>query len=381
MGRSRRPDTPGGGMPQGIPPHASRHLTSKDLTGLARAALMGSSDDHDRLLNACWQYAYDAAIRFGRKHHGAEDTAQNAAMAVCELLKGRAAALTPDTVGGFVRVHVLRSAHAAAQRRLREASAAGHADPTREEPDSALKVETAEWAHVVRDVVDALPPRFYGSSATARTGAQATRSGRIYVREAPAGWPSGTAKEVVMRRTTPTPRRWTLAAGLVATVLFGSLAVSSFSRASHAQQPQRTVTFSQDPTAKDRTGDSVTTFRVEAQSNFGDNCIFKQIQMWDDTNGDGVVDGNEWKNTGHKESRRLGSGAATGVVGNIMEREVHPVKQAPGVGGPRLLRFCVTFGKWTDTDGDGKLQPEEVADPTTVYEPPGGFYPRPPYGP
>jgi RNA polymerase sigma factor (sigma-70 family) len=142
-------------MPQGIPPHGSQHLTSQDLTGLARAALGGSSDDRDRFLKACWQYAYAVAIWFGRKHQGAEDSAQNAALAVNGLFDTKT--IKAEAVGGLIRVLVLRHVYGAAQRRLREATVAGHQAPASEEPDSAIEVETAEWARRVLDAVDKLP--------------------------------------------------------------------------------------------------------------------------------------------------------------------------------------------------------------------------------
>jgi RNA polymerase sigma factor (sigma-70 family) len=134
-----------------------RHA-SEDLTNLARAALAGSSADLDRFISACWQYAYDAATWLKRQHQGAEDSAQDAAMAVLRLLRADPPELDPETVGAFVRVVVLRSARAAAQRRLREADAVTNVVNVRELADPAVAVETAEWAHALRAVVDALPP-------------------------------------------------------------------------------------------------------------------------------------------------------------------------------------------------------------------------------
>jgi len=133
---------------------ASR-VNSEILTQLARAAVKGSNDDRDRFVEACWHYAYDAARRAGRKHHGAEDSAQDAAMAVSNLLERNA--LKPETVGGLIGTLVLRNAYAAARQRLREATIEDQAVPAREAPDTAVAVETAEWAQRVIDAVDALP--------------------------------------------------------------------------------------------------------------------------------------------------------------------------------------------------------------------------------
>lgn len=108
-------------MPHRSPPERP---TAEDLTRLARAALAGSIDDRDRFLEACSQYAYDAARRLKRQHHGAEDSAQDTAMAVLRLFRAYPAELQPDTVGAFVRVVVLRSARATAERRAHEAGAA-----------------------------------------------------------------------------------------------------------------------------------------------------------------------------------------------------------------------------------------------------------------
>jgi len=147
-------------MLQGIPPRGMQHMTSQDLTGLARAALVGSSDDRDRFLNACRQYAFAAAIRFGRRHHGAEDSAQEAVVVVYRLLKLKPPELDPETVGALVHVVVLRHVNrAACSRRLdikavRELSAA-----RREAPDVAREIETEELGHQVRAAIETLPQR------------------------------------------------------------------------------------------------------------------------------------------------------------------------------------------------------------------------------
>jgi len=138
---------------------AGRPGAPSDLTLLAQAALGGSSDDRDRFVEACWRYAYAAAIRFRRTHQGAEDSAQDAALAVSGLLDRKPPELKPESVSAFISVVVLRGAHAAAKRQLREASVAGHAAPAREAADSALEVATTEWARRVRDAVSRLPER------------------------------------------------------------------------------------------------------------------------------------------------------------------------------------------------------------------------------
>jgi RNA polymerase sigma factor (sigma-70 family) len=135
---------------------ATRVGSAESLTQLARAALTGSTADHDAFLGACWQYAYAAAMRLRRKHQGAEDSAQDAAKAVWDLLKRNPPALKPETVGGLVGVVVLRRAHAAARLRLREASAGDQAATACEAPDTALEAETAEWTRRVRDAVVSL---------------------------------------------------------------------------------------------------------------------------------------------------------------------------------------------------------------------------------
>jgi RNA polymerase sigma factor (sigma-70 family) len=145
-------------MPQGIPSRGSQHQTSSDLTNLARAALEGSTDDGGAFLKACWQYAYDAAIRFGRKHHGAEDSAQEALMAVDRLLKLEPPELDPESVGALVRTVVLRHVNEVARRRLLEAKAIQEASaPRREAPDAPREVETEEWARPVRAAIETLP--------------------------------------------------------------------------------------------------------------------------------------------------------------------------------------------------------------------------------
>jgi RNA polymerase sigma factor (sigma-70 family) len=136
---------------------AGRPGAPSDLTLLAQAALTGSSDARDRFLVACRQYAYAAAIRFGRKHNGAEDSAQDAVIAVHGLLKTTPPDLKPQTVGALVSVLVLRSARAVAARRARGASTSAQIATAREAPDPAVEVETAEWASAVRDVVEDLP--------------------------------------------------------------------------------------------------------------------------------------------------------------------------------------------------------------------------------
>jgi len=136
----------------------SRFREAQELTNLARAALVGSSDDRGRFLDACLQYAYAAAIRFGRKHHGAEDSAQEAAIAIERLLATQPPVLMPDTIGALISVVVLRSVRAAAWRRAREANAAAQTITARHQaPDPALEVETAEWAGRVLNAVDKLP--------------------------------------------------------------------------------------------------------------------------------------------------------------------------------------------------------------------------------
>jgi RNA polymerase sigma factor (sigma-70 family) len=145
--------------PEGCPPERP---TAEDLTRLALGVVAGSRQNQkmNAFLAACTQYAYAAAIRLGRKHHGAEDSAQDAAKAVWSLVVRNA--LKPETIGGLIGTLVLRNAYAAAQRRLREASIAGRANLAREAPDSALEVETAEWAQGVRDAVEALPEPLRG---------------------------------------------------------------------------------------------------------------------------------------------------------------------------------------------------------------------------
>ncbi len=144
----RRDRTPADGKP-------ATASSPERLGQFARAALTGSNDDRAMFLGTCRRYAYAIALRLGRRHHGAEDSAQDATKAVWELLERHA--LKPETIRGFIGTIVLRDAYAAAQRRLREATIAGHSTREGEVPDTAVEVETAEWAQRVRDAVDALP--------------------------------------------------------------------------------------------------------------------------------------------------------------------------------------------------------------------------------
>ena len=147
-------------MRQGPSPRGPRHRDadgSDDLANLARAALVGSTDGRDGFRHACWQYAYAAAIRFGSKHHGAEDSAQDAAIVVDRLLDARPPAIKPETVAALISIVVLRSVRATAQRRIRETNVA---EPTVTAHDTAgchLEMETAERARSVLDAVDKLP--------------------------------------------------------------------------------------------------------------------------------------------------------------------------------------------------------------------------------
>jgi RNA polymerase sigma factor (sigma-70 family) len=156
--RDRRPswENSGGMTDAGhrTPLHAG---SSEDLARLARAALAGSADDRETFLKACWQYAYAVAVRFGRKHHGSEDGAQDAVIAVHGLLTTTPPELRPATVGALVSVLVLRSAHAAAERRTRAAGAAEQTATARKAADPAHEVEAADWARAVSDVIDTLP--------------------------------------------------------------------------------------------------------------------------------------------------------------------------------------------------------------------------------
>jgi RNA polymerase sigma factor (sigma-70 family) len=135
---------------------AGRPGAPSDLTLLAQAARAGSSDDLDSFVKACWQDAYGAAIRFECKHHGAEDSAQEAAIVVYRLLKLKPPKLDPESVGALVRTVVLRHVQQGRTRLLLEAKAMQLALPRREALAAAREVETEEWARRVHAAIATL---------------------------------------------------------------------------------------------------------------------------------------------------------------------------------------------------------------------------------
>lgn len=126
---------------------------SEQLTLLARLALAGSTDN--RFLNACWERAYAAARRFGREHHGAEDSAQEAVIVVYRLLTLEPPQLDPHTVGALLRIVVRRHVNEVARRRIVEAAALRSLPTTRRGAHDPA--ETEEWASRIRATIETLP--------------------------------------------------------------------------------------------------------------------------------------------------------------------------------------------------------------------------------